>query len=529
MWRNLNYSGFVIASIGFFLTRFNVTIAIADDPVVFYFAGVVPLAIGLGLAAFGVALAVADVDSRMVRRTAIWCVIGLVTMLVLVVLTILGSDPGHVTNLTELRSHAYFSNFLIAGSAGGTITGLYAARNRKQRRQLEQQANRLVTLNRFLRHEILNAVTAIRGYARLDPNDNTGTMDVVDDHAKEIARATEEIKYLTQHTGGSKTYHTDIYLEESITSSVMQVHRRYARAQISVDEIPEGLTVQANHRLEQVLVHLLENAIIHGNDETPTIKVEPHHSSVTIRVTNEGPPLPERQQRLLESGAIEEFDDPMSGFGLNIVRLLIESYGGSIHTASSNGQTSIEIHLKRNGTRDDTFGPRRSDLSRVRPAIPHLVVVFGASLVAAVVYGLVAESLGGSIAGIGVFYGTADPVVGWLTHEFHSVVFGFMYVGILSLALERYRDRTRTYVTVAIVWSIVVWFVAASIIAPIWLQLMGIPASVPTFAVDILLNHLAWGISLGLLTAWGYRYVVPGLQRLGDWFMQIDVPAVSSR
>ena len=43
----LNYSGFVIAGVGFFLTRFTVTLAIYDDPVRFYLAGVVPLALGL--------------------------------------------------------------------------------------------------------------------------------------------------------------------------------------------------------------------------------------------------------------------------------------------------------------------------------------------------------------------------------------------------------------------------------------------------------------------------------------------------
>ena len=142
MGRRIHYSGFVVAGIGFFLTRFTVTLAIYESPLRFYLAGVVPLALGLGLAAFGVALAVADVEASLVRTTAVWCVVGFLTMLVLVVLTLLGSTGG-MSNVEAIRSRTYLSNFLIGGSVGGTLTGLYAARNRQQRSELQQQTNRL--------------------------------------------------------------------------------------------------------------------------------------------------------------------------------------------------------------------------------------------------------------------------------------------------------------------------------------------------------------------------------------------------
>ena len=94
MLGRVNYGGLVIAGIGFFLTRFTVSLAVSGDPMAFYFTGVVPLALGLGLSAFGVALTVADVDAATVRTAARWCVVGLVTMLALVVLTLLGSPTG---------------------------------------------------------------------------------------------------------------------------------------------------------------------------------------------------------------------------------------------------------------------------------------------------------------------------------------------------------------------------------------------------------------------------------------------------
>ena len=169
----LNYGGLVIAALGFVLTRFTVTLAFYEDPIRFYVGGVVPLVLGLGLAAFGVALVVADVDPSLVRTTARWCVVGTGGMLVLVVLTLVGSNLEGMADLQTVRSQTYLSNFLIGGSVGGTLTGLYAARNRRQRRALEQQSNRLEVLNRMLRHEVLNSVQVIRGYAGLSSDESS--------------------------------------------------------------------------------------------------------------------------------------------------------------------------------------------------------------------------------------------------------------------------------------------------------------------------------------------------------------------
>lgn len=104
MERRVNYSGLVVAGTGFVLTRFTVVLAVNEAPVQFYLSGVVPLTLGLGLSAFGVALAVADVDASVARTTAVWCVLGTTSMLALVVLTLLGSEPDAFTGVRTLRS-----------------------------------------------------------------------------------------------------------------------------------------------------------------------------------------------------------------------------------------------------------------------------------------------------------------------------------------------------------------------------------------------------------------------------------------
>ncbi|MFW6448784.1 MAG: sensor histidine kinase, partial [Halobacteriota archaeon] len=467
-----------------------------------------------GLAAFGVALTVADLDAGTVRTTAAWCVIGFTTMLGLVLLTLAGSQPSGPIDLSTVRSQAYLSNFLIGGSVGGTLTGLYAARNRNQRRTLARQANRLETLNRILRHEVLNALSAIRGYATAAP-EGVAVGEVIADRSEVIRRTIDEVKYLTRH-GGSDENTEPVPLREHLEASVAAVARNHPETDVQVEAIPDDLEVLANDRLSRVFTELLENAVRHGGDDSPLVSVDPTDRWVTVGVHDRGPGLPLDQRRLLEAGAIERFDDPTAGFGLNVVHLLVESYGGTVSTAIDADGTRIDVALPLAADRTEGPGPNPVDLASVRPAMPHLVIALGAALVAGVVYGAVSEAFGGSVAAIGVFYGIEDPFVGWFTHEFHSVVFGFIYVGLLSVVVGQGRSSTGIYLAVAVAWSLALWLGAAGVIAPVWLRLLGIPAEIPNLAMDLLWPHLAWGVSLGLLTRVGYGRLLPWTDRFGE-------------
>lgn len=510
-----NYSGLVIAGIGFVLTRFTVTLAVYQNPVRFYFAGVVPLLLGLGMTAFGVALVVADVDQSLVRTTATWCVIGTGAMLVLVVLTLLGSAGG-IPTMATIRSQTFLSTFLIGGSIGGTMTGLYAARSRRQNDALRQQANRLEVLNRMLRHEVLNAVNVIQGYTTLD-DDSTRASETIEKRSAAIAKTIEDVSYLTWSatTSDSSSATTDLTAE--LRASVRTVRERHPDATISADPLPDDLPVRASARLEQVFTQLLENAVTHTAPDTAVeVGLTTVHGSVRVSVRDHGPGLPEPQQLLLETGAITEFDDPRDGYGLNIARLLVESFGGSIETDVTDDGTTVTVVLPRPEYRTTGIESSPAGLTGIRPSVPHLAVILGASVVAGGLYGLASEQLGGSIAAIGVFYGVNDPVVGWITHEFHSAVFAFVFAGLVSFAPARYRDHVPAYVVFGAAWGLTVWLVAAGFVAPVWLQLLGTPVPVPTFSGLLLVNHLVWGSSLGLLTALGYRYVAPQPTDPGD-------------
>ena len=97
----------------------------------------------------------------------------------LVGLTLLG-DGVQEMDMTLLREQTYLSTFLIGGAVGGTLTGLYAGRNRRYRRELKHQANRLEILNRLLRDRVINHASAVKGHQELlTHGDRDHSVDVI--------------------------------------------------------------------------------------------------------------------------------------------------------------------------------------------------------------------------------------------------------------------------------------------------------------------------------------------------------------
>jgi signal transduction histidine kinase len=513
----LNYSGLVVAGVGFFLTRFTVVLAVDQSPTRFYLSGVVPLVLGLGLSAFGVALTVADVDRELVRTTAVWCLLGTGGMFVLVVLTLLGSASEGTTGVAALQSRTSLSNFLIGGSVGGTLTGLYASRNRRQRTQLRRQTTRLEVLNQLLRHEVLNGLTAIRGYAALREAGGRDAEQVVTDRSDGIEETIEEVGYLTENGGADGATVGAVSVRAHVEEAVRSVRDGHPDAEIAIAHDADEPEVLANERLGYVFTHLVENAVVHTPAGTPVeVSVTATADTVSVAVADRGPGLPERERRLLETGDVADGDGPRPGFGLYFVRFLVASYGGAVDTEVGQDGTTVTVVLSRADGGPSGLVRTATDPTALGPDAPRLAVVVGAALVAGVVYGVAAEQLGGSVGIIGALYGADHAVVGWITHQFHSVVFGFVFAGLVTLAPGRYRDSLPAYVLVGAGWGLVLWFVAAGFVSAVWLRLLGVPVGIPSLSGVTLVAHLAWGPSLGVLTALGYRHLSPRLANVRD-------------
>ncbi|MXR52147.1 sensor histidine kinase [Halovenus sp. WSH3] len=507
-WRSLSPWGLVIALLGFVLTRMTVTLAAQESTRQFLFAGIVPLVLGLSLTAFGVILTVGAYDQTLLRRTALWSIAGTGGMAVLVVLTALGTQSD-VSTMAEFRQQTYLSNFLIGGAVGGTLTGLYAARNRRHRRDLKRQANRLILLNRLLRDKVINSATAIKGHASvLADGDRTESIDVIDGQTDDIIETVENVKYLSETADRSDRSLGAVDVIDCLDSEIDAVRDLAPEAEITVETPAEDVLVRANAQLAEVFRQLLLNAVEYADENAPrvdaSVDLAPNH--VTVHISDTGPGLPADQRALLERGEIAEFDDPTTGFGLNIVRLLVESFDGQITTTVDSSGTTVSLRLPREGATLGTSSPgATATTAGVAPSRVALAV--GASLVAGAVMALAMLVVGGDVPVIGALYGVDNLIVATISHEFHSVVFGLVYAGLLSALPAESSRRLRHQMGIAVGFSLALWLVAAGVVMPLWLRALGLDATVPMLSAPSLLGHLLWGLSLSALYFYGDRWL----------------------
>ena len=115
--------------------------------------------------------------------------------------------------------------------------------------------------------------------------------------------------------------------------------------------IPPGLTARGDaRRMEQVLAHLVENALVHG---APPVIVEgvDCDTEVELCVRDHGGGLPPGGEelalgRLHPSGAAPRYRDRASGLGLSLVRGLVEAMGGRVwYEPSDDGGAAFLVTL----------------------------------------------------------------------------------------------------------------------------------------------------------------------------------------
>lgn len=226
------------------------------------------------------------------------------------------------------------------------------------RREHEQ---RLMVLNRVLRHNLRNKLSIITGFASALKNtcdDSAGRLSQGD-----VERVHSQIDSILETatelaTLGNKVRRFQNVIEEANRIEPFQVEPVLDSAQSNIkNQFPEAnikvqaesdLSILANERAFKLTVEeLLENAVFHNQSATPTARVrmcESDNDTVTVTIADTGPGIPEIEQKILTEGE----ESPLlhgSGFGLWIVNWLILRSGGSV-SISENDPTGTVVELR---------------------------------------------------------------------------------------------------------------------------------------------------------------------------------------
>lgn len=479
--------GFLVAVVAFVLTRgvlIDVVYGGGDQSMLAAATRLFPLVLGLGVVAYGVSLAVSTRDRQYVRTVTAWYLLGSLWMLLLVGVAVVDSaDP-----LGQLRQSAVVATAVVGGGVGGLLTGIRSANNRRQRRTLDQQADRAVLLNRLLRHEVLNALTVVRGHAGLLA-DGSGRLDVVRDNADRIERTVEDVGFLVRTTDETRAALGSVVLGDLLDQCRDHLPDT---ERVSFADSGETVRVRADEHLETVVTRLVGTALERTTDGQVTVDRSVGETTAELLVSAPGAWLGDHEQEVLSEG-LPEYDSPDVDFDVSIARLLVDQYGGSIDVATDGDATTVTVELLRVGAVDT---PADSPGVGARS----LLYAAGAGLVAGVVMGGILQSSSGQIGVIGGLYGLQTLTIGWITHLFHSVVFAVLFAALRT----RYRadiggSITRSVAT-GVAYGLGLWLVAAGIVMGLWLNAVGIPSPVPNLGTVSLAGHVVWGAIVGALS-----------------------------
>lgn len=272
----------------------------------------------------------------------------------------------------------------------------------------KHNAQRLMVLNRVLRHNISNDLTVILGHADLledavrdleIPEDIDFSDECVDsvvsmvepaegmqrrvdeaatilqeletfewsavvnsattirENAEEIANISEKVREVERQVQATASSQY-VTIDPILSTLADQFGDRYPKAHVTYSGEPCAIRGHP-YSFERAVEELCENAIRHNDRENPSVSlsVTSEDQTVHIAVTDNGPGIPDMERETLRSGE----ETPLhhgSGIGLWLVNWLVGQQDGEIAIRSNEPRgTTVELTFRRAEDRP-TFGGR---------------------------------------------------------------------------------------------------------------------------------------------------------------------------
>lgn len=489
--RRIKPGGILIAVVAFVLTRILLVGVIYDgsnSSIVATLLRLVPLIIGLGLVIYGVNLAVSTRDRTYARTVATWFLVGSFGIFTMVGLGAI--EPSDLS--ATFSSNTVIANAVLGGGAGGILVGIRSARNQRRQQSLSRQSDQIVLLNRLLRHEILNAITAIRGHAELLNNDNSTdrSYEAVRNGVDRIEQTVNQVGFLIRTVGETAATLTSVELSTIVRECARQFPDD---ASVSL-EAPPSVQVRADEYLETVITELISAALERTPEKKASVTITPRETTVDVSVSAPGQWLSEAAQEVLLEG-LPERENQSVAYEIPIIRLLVVQYGGTIDIVDDETSTTVVVTLLRTSEQAPESDRPGVDGETLRNAAL-------AGIVAGVAMGWILQFVAGEMGIIGALYGVQTIAVGWVTHLFHSIVFATVFVAMASVdSLEQYTESLAGSITLGVLFGSFLWLVAAGLVMGVWLNLVGIPTAIPKLGIISLMGHTIWGALVGMLVA----------------------------
>lgn len=204
--------------------------------------------------------------------------------------------------------------------------------------RLEQSKAELSVLHRLLRHNLRNAMNVVHGSARNleeTASETVGGTDVerIVRQSERVIRYCEHAKTIDKASGDSRSVGVEFDLSDLVSSVARAVPSGGADVRI---DVPETAPVRANPELRAAVQEAVRNAISHAGRERPrvSIDVEALRESYELRVSDDGPGIPEMEGRALSNPEKPSLHHG-SGLGLWMIWWVVRQSNGSLTIEST--------------------------------------------------------------------------------------------------------------------------------------------------------------------------------------------------
>ena len=225
--------------------------------------------------------------------------------------------------------------------------------------QAEKETMR-ANLLRAMSHDLRTPLTTIIGSSaayleqenEMSPEEKRKLIHNIEEDAQWLLNMVENILSVTRiNTADAKVTKTAEPVEEVISEAVIRLKKRITDADIHVKVPDDFLMIPMDAMLiEQVIINLLENAIIHSRSEKPIdCFVTCDERYVTFHVRDYGIGIPEDKLATIFDGTGSSSNSDSSrgmGIGLSICKTIVAAHDGTITACNIPGEVPTGHHFR---------------------------------------------------------------------------------------------------------------------------------------------------------------------------------------
>lgn len=240
---------------------------------------------------------------------------------------------------------------------------------RDRERELERQNERLAEFAGIVSHDLRNPLSVADGYLELVREDcDSEHLESIDNALDRIDRIIEDVLWLARK--GRDIGDTEpIDIHEITTDAWSIAADGHDGAELVVEDVGSdgpGRIEADGDRLQQLLENLIRNAVEHGG-EPLTVTVGGLDDGFYIEDTGPGIPAEERDN-VFEAGY--STSDDGAGFGLSIVRQVVEAHGWEIRDRRLRGRCPVRDHRRRVRRMTAELSEHSTELSDLARVVP---------------------------------------------------------------------------------------------------------------------------------------------------------------